>query len=214
MRTRNSRGTGCAQSCAADLDADHVVMIEIAGLEQRPDLQRARQDPRLEVQDGLAGSPRQVGQVERGRRLPDSAGNPKLTTERRTDGAFARSVSASSRVALKSHAEIPQDRLAHAALRQHPRFERFQLLVGLLVGQPIEQRRLQPFLRGTAQPWSARRSFASRGAVERDPRTSMQRLLGVGREDALAEAGCMSGASPPTRLPRQRIRPSPASEPG
>ena len=78
VRTRNSSGTGCAQSCAVNLDADHVVVIELAGLEQRPDLQRGRQDARLEVEDRLADGAREVGHVERGRRLPGQRRQPEI----------------------------------------------------------------------------------------------------------------------------------------
>ncbi len=50
--------------------------------------------------------------------------------------------------------QVAQDRLPEAAPRQQARLSRFELLVRLVVGQPIEQRRLQPFVRrkGVSHP--------------------------------------------------------------
>src|SRR5262245_9454345 len=50
---------------AANLDTDHVVMIERIGLYERPDLERARTDARLEVDDGLTNGPLEIVDVER-----------------------------------------------------------------------------------------------------------------------------------------------------
>ena len=41
---------------AVDLDADDVVMVELAELDERLDFESLRQDARLEVEDRLLGS--------------------------------------------------------------------------------------------------------------------------------------------------------------
>ncbi len=78
--------------------------------------------------------------------LPDSAGSPKFNTDRRTYGAFARSVDRFEPRGVEQPGEIAQHRLPHAALRQDARLARLLLLVRFVVGETIQQRRLQPIL--------------------------------------------------------------------
>ena len=105
VRTSSSSGTGCAQSCAVNLDADDVVMIELA--RPRPALRTCS------VAGRMRGSKSRIAcRMARSRSAtssdeavwPESAGRPKLITDRRTCGACARSTPASSRVALNSQA--------------------------------------------------------------------------------------------------------------
>ena len=82
--------------------------------------------------------------------VPDSAGNPKFSTDRRTSGACARSSTASSRVALNSQA---RSRSTDCRMRRFDRTRASRgssFLSGFVVGETIQQRRLQPLLRAAA----------------------------------------------------------------
>ena len=86
---------------------------------------------------------------------PDSAGRPKLTTERRACGSLARSMPGFEPRGVEQPGEIAQHRLAQPRLRHHALLARLLLLVRLVVGEAIEQRRLQPLLRRELlRPWS------------------------------------------------------------
>ena len=88
----------------------------------------------------------EIGHVERRRRLPDSAGRPKLITDRRAYGSVAAIHARLEPRRVEQPREIAQHRFAQAPLRHHALLARLELLVRLVVGEAIQQRRLQPIL--------------------------------------------------------------------
>jgi hypothetical protein len=78
---------------------------------------------------------------------PDSEGRPKFTTDRRTSGSLSSDAARFEAGGVEQPGEVAEHRLAELATGHHPLIAGFFIAVGIVVGQPVEQRWLQPILR-------------------------------------------------------------------
>ena len=74
---------------------------------------------------------------------PARSGRPKFNVERSTSRIVLQIVGGRQVDGVEQPAQIAAHALAQAARREHALFARLLPLVGLVVGEPIEQRRLQ-----------------------------------------------------------------------
>ena len=91
---------------------------------------------------------------------------------------------------IEQPGQVAQHRLSQLPLRHDALLRGSSFWSGVVVGQPVEQRRLQPLFGAADQAWSA--SAATSGV---DPRTQrdrahveQRRFAGVGGEETLPES--------------------------
>ena len=122
-------------------------MIELAGLDQRLDVQGRRQDPRLEIDDRLTDRLREIGDVERGRRRPRQRRQPVVHHRSAHQRRAAQIVGRLEPRGIEQPGEIAEHRLAQATLGKDARFAGFHLLARFVIRQTIQQRGLKPLFR-------------------------------------------------------------------
>ena len=129
---------------AADLDAHHVVPVELVVRENRVNFERLRQDARLEEQDGVADTVFELEHVDRRGGLARQR-RQSVIDDRSFDVVQADELvrlGETDRVEQPRH--VPQHRFAEAAFIHHARFSRLGLaIIGFVVGQAVQQGGLQ-----------------------------------------------------------------------
>ena len=195
VRSRTSIGTGCAHSSPRISTLTTLWWSSCSLEHHRSDLQRVRQDARLEVEDGLPDAALEVDHVQRRGRLARQRRQTEIDHRLRTSGSPASSSEPLIRVALNSQARSRRTACRSWILVMTVLSGGSFFAVRFVVGEAIEQRGLQAILRCQRRP-------------RRSPVVTAWRSLG-----SVGFLECPSTDSSPASVARTRW-PSPQNSPG